>query len=260
MSTSNFPVVRSVPPYIYSPSEVDSEDSLQEPSNARVPWVPRLEQSQWAPIVKEQKRQMERACPGARQVTWEEMNGNYNLEGPVEARPTPPKPAPVPAKEKMRVLLMNKWYLPTILRFIQFAFSLVALILAHAILTYEGLKSHEETSATMALIVGAISIVYLLVVHFFEFTSKPIGIRSPMNIVGVLSLDLIFIVFNSANAALAFLSVAYPGDEDEDKGMDHRQLALVCTLLVALIAWVLTFVVSVLRVVNRMSRKLRDIE
>ncbi|KAL8918353.1 MAG: hypothetical protein Q9172_005464 [Xanthocarpia lactea] len=54
---------------------------------------------------------------------------------------------------------------------------------------------------------------YVLVIHFFEFTSKPIGIRPAMAIVRVLFLDLVFIIFNSANVALAFLNVTHRDHE-----------------------------------------------
>ncbi|KAL8858765.1 MAG: hypothetical protein Q9178_004682 [Gyalolechia marmorata] len=244
MSASNFPV-RSVPPYIYTRSQIDSEDSLQGPSTTPAPWVP-LEQSQWAPIVREQKRQMERECPGARQVTWEEMNGNSDLESPAQYRTKPPKPAPVPAKEKARNTILRKWYIPTLLRLVQWAFSMVALVVAIDILKHHAnpLTGIEETSAMMAVVIDGAALIYLIVVHFFELTSKPMGIRPAMAIVSVLLLDLVFIVFGSSNLGLAFVNLVVPSG---DGHLDHRQLALAVTLVIALIAWILTMVVSLLR-------------
>ncbi|KAL8905404.1 MAG: hypothetical protein Q9171_006675 [Xanthocarpia ochracea] len=244
MSASNFPV-RSVPPYVYTRSQIDSEDSLQGPSTTPAPWVP-MEQSQWAPIVREQKRQMERECPGARQVTWEEMNGNYDLEAPAQARITPPKPAPLPVKQKARNILMRKWYIPTLLRLIQWAFCMVALVVAIDIIQHHDkpLTGVEKGSALMAVAIDGAALIYLIVVHFFELTSKPMGIRPAMAIVSVLLLDLVFIVFGSSNLGLAFVNLVQPSG---DEHLDHRQLALAVTLVIALIAWILTMVVSLLR-------------
>ena len=245
MSASNFPV-RSVPPYIYTRSQVDSDESLAGPSTTPSPWVPRPEQSQWAPTVREQQRQMERECPGARQVTWEEMNGNYDLESPAQAKPKPRKPAPVPVKEKMRIVIMRKWYIPTLLRLIQWAFSMVALVVAINIVKHhdQPLTGVEKMSALMAVAIDAAALAYLVIIHFFELTSKPMGIRPAMAIVSILLLDLVFIALGSANVSLAFLNVVQPSSVEH---LDHRQLALAITLLIALIAWILTMAVSLLR-------------
>ncbi|KAL8917757.1 MAG: hypothetical protein Q9172_005694 [Xanthocarpia lactea] len=248
MSGSNFPV-RSVPPYVYTRSQIDSEDSLQGPSTTPAPWIPLVE-SQWAPIVREQKRQMERECPGARQVTWEEMNGTSDLESPpAKVRITPPKPAPVAVKLKARNLLMRKWYIPTLLRLIQWAFSMVALVVAldifnHYDLDKEPLTGVEKMSALMAIVIDAVALGYLIVIHFFELTSKPMGVRPAMAIVSIHLLDLVFIVFGSVNLAFAWSNVVHRSQRSH---LDHRQLALAVTLVIALIAWILTMVVSLLR-------------
>jgi hypothetical protein len=75
-------------------------------------------------------------------------------------------------------------------------------------------------------------------------------------------LDLIFIVFNSANLALAFESIfdgtwACQAIKSDDPNAEpvcdmapflcHKQKALSGTLVVALVAWLVTFAISTLR-------------
>jgi hypothetical protein len=112
----------------------------------------------------------------------------------------------------------------------------------------------------MAIIVDIIALVYILYITYDEYTGKPLGLRSPKAKMRLILLDLFFIVFDSANLSLAFdaLSdvrwscrddVGVGGTNSSSGPLCVRQRALSSVLLVALVAWITTFSISVLRYV-----------
>ena len=126
-----------------------------------------------------------------------------------------------------------------------FFFSAVALALAGSI-HYRSTEKHlaQTASTDMAIIVDVVAMVYLLYITYDEYTGKPLGLRSAKAKMRLIFLDLFFIVFDSANLSLAFEAIGY-GDCYEQ--ICSRQKALASVLLIALIAWLLTFAISVLR-------------
>jgi len=116
----------------------------------------------------------------------------------------------------------------------------------------------QGPSALMAIIVDAVALVYLVYITFDEYTSKPLGLRSPSAKARLILLDIFFIVFDSANLSLAFESLstvrgsctfAEVNQEITPKNdaICDRQKALASVLLIALVAWLTTFAISVLR-------------
>ncbi|KAK5087390.1 hypothetical protein LTR70_000284 [Exophiala xenobiotica] len=117
----------------------------------------------------------------------------------------------------------------------------------------------RDPSAMMAIIVDAVAIVYTVYITYDEYFSKPLGLRPPSAKVRLVLLDLIFIVFQSANLSLAFNSLTV--DQGPCKSGDiggsffrfghicHRAKALGSVLIVSLLAWLLTFSISILRYV-----------
>lgn len=110
----------------------------------------------------------------------------------------------------------------------------------------------------MAIVVDAVALVYLVYITFDEYTSKPLGLRSPSAKARLILLDLFFIVFDSANLSLAFNSLSEVTGSCTEAEVNQiidprnnnicvRQKALASVLLVALLAWLLTFCLSVLR-------------
>jgi hypothetical protein len=105
----------------------------------------------------------------------------------------------------------------------------------------------------MAIVVDVVAIPYILYVTWDEYTGKPLGLRSPKAKIRLVLLDLFFIIFESANLALAFAALT------DDKGscragnngynyiICNRVKALCGILMIALIAWSLTFAVSIFR-------------
>ena len=110
----------------------------------------------------------------------------------------------------------------------------------------------------MAIIVDAVALVYILYITYDEYTGKPLGLRPAKAKLRVILLDLFFIVFQSANLSLAFQALSDPDEackpgesglpsDATNAGVCRKQSALASVLLIALIAWLSTFCVSVLR-------------
>lgn len=69
-------------------------------------------------------------------------------------------------------------------------------------------------------------------------------------------LDLFFIVFDSANLSLAFESIEGGcSNSIAGTGFCSLQKTLASVLLIALIAWLLTFSISVMRLVERVTTR-----
>ncbi|EEA25693.1 conserved hypothetical protein [Talaromyces marneffei ATCC 18224] len=145
-------------------------------------------------------------------------------------------------------------------------FSLCALALGGSIraLAYH-LNRDQGPSADMAIVVDAVALVYLVYITYDEYASKPLGLRSPKAKMRLILLDLFFIVFDAANLSLAFVSlddvqgtctnaVINDIEDDRNDALCVRQKALASVLLVALIAWLLTFCISIFRLVERVSK------
>ncbi|KAJ9666869.1 hypothetical protein H2201_003003 [Coniosporium apollinis] len=174
-----------------------------------------------------------------------------------------------PAKRKARFqrahrTLMRNPVIPLVFRMIVLAFSALALGLSSTIFHKANINGCSRGGSTwLAVIVDVVAIVYICYITYDEYTSKPLGLRSPGAKMRLIFLDLFFIVFDSANLSLAFGALT---DEQwacrdgimVDEGVPYstcpfnneictRQKALTATLLVALVAWLATFAVSTLR-------------
>jgi hypothetical protein len=169
-------------------------------------------------------------------------------------------------KRAQNTLLKNA-VIPLALRTIVWTFSLMALGLAASIYVYSNAYSYSQRPSTiMAIILDVLALLYILAVTYDEYSGEPIGLRSAKTKMRIILLDLWFIIFDSANLSLAFdaLSDQRWGCQDEINmagtilnarvnPLCHRQEALAGILLIALVAWVLTFSVSVFRYVQDLS-------
>jgi hypothetical protein len=155
--------------------------------------------------------------------------------------------------------LLRSPIIPLIFRLLVFTFSAIALGLGSSI--YQLAKVYNKKkgpSPTMAICTDAIALPYLIYITWDEYTGKPLGLRSARAKMRLIFLDMFFIVFDSANLALAFAGlsdarsscVTATVDLVEDKrngSICRRETALASVLLIALIAWLMTFGISVLR-------------
>jgi hypothetical protein len=105
----------------------------------------------------------------------------------------------------------------------------------------------------MAIVVDVVAMPYIGYITWDEYTGKPLGLRSPKAKMRLLLLDLLFIVFESANLSLALGSltdgarICDDGYNGTDYGICSRVRTLSAFLLIALVAWILTFNVSIFR-------------
>lgn len=149
-----------------------------------------------------------------------------------------------------RTVLRNP-IVPMVIRMNVWFFSAVALALACSIHHITD-KSREEKSqktinatpsTNMAIVVDAVALVYLLYITYDEYSGKPLGLRPARAKMRLIFLDLFFIVFDSANLSLAFEAI----EGSCQPQICDQQRALASVLLIALIAWLLTFSISVMR-------------
>ena len=149
---------------------------------------------------------------------------------------------------------------PLFIRMIVWSFSAVALGLAcsiHHIADQPQNAAKQTASTNMAIIVDAVAMVYLLYITYDEYSGKPLGLRPARAKMRLIFLDLFFIVFDSANLSLAFETIREPlctTSNENDDGICGRQKGLASVLLIALIAWLLTFSISVIRLAFIFSR------
>jgi hypothetical protein len=105
----------------------------------------------------------------------------------------------------------------------------------------------------MAIVVDVVAIPYILYITWDEYTGKPLGLRSPKAKIRLVLLDLFFIIFESANLALAFAALTddngscQSGNNGNNYIICNRVKALCGILMIALIAWSMTFAVSIFR-------------
>ncbi|KAL4947772.1 hypothetical protein BDW69DRAFT_107241 [Aspergillus filifer] len=203
-----------------------------------------------------------------------ENHGNYS--SPWRGQLEPDENTDDPLKQKRRREIWFKRFhntllqspiVPLIIRLTVWSFSLTALALGASIQRMSnGFARPQGPSALMAIIVDAVALVYLVYITWDEYTAKPLGLRSPAAKARLILLDIFFIVFDSANLSIAFESLSSAEGActvaeinqtiaPRNDQICQRQIALASVLLIALIAWLITFSISVLRLVERVSTK-----
>jgi hypothetical protein len=173
-------------------------------------------------------------------------------------------------KRKRRLIrfhntVMNHPMVPALVRATVLVFSILALSLACSIYRHSDNNGCNNNSSTwMAILVDIVAILYTLYITYDEYTSKPLGLRSPNAKMSLIFLDLAFIVFESANLSLAFQALTDDMwacvESDRTNACPYRQSicdrqkGLTATLLIALLAWIATFSISTLRLIHRVAR------
>ena len=116
---------------------------------------------------------------------------------------------------------------------------------------------YRDPAALMAIVVDVVAVVYSGYITYDEYFSKPLGLRRARAKVRLVLLDLFFIVFQSANLSLSFEALtvdegacqvgSQPNTATKFDGVCSNGRALASVLVVSLVAWMMTFSVSVLR-------------
>lgn len=233
------------------------------------------EGSNWNPTDnKSRLEQMERGTAGRRNPDWvEELNRDRLKFKQVKQQKLQQW---MPALKR---LLLDNQYLPLGLRIVVGVLSVVSLGLAVRIFQNSSSRVaaiqssvDQEPSTIMAICVNAIAVVYIVCIAHDEFSGKPLGLRNPFGKLRLILLDLLFIIFCSANLALAFNTLFDPQWVCTNEGgstghtrqypkipyICEKQRALSSFLFVMLFMWILTFTVSIVRVVEKVSSSPRD--
>ena len=175
-------------------------------------------------------------------------------------------------KPRLNFILLNNPYVPLTLRAIIFILSTVALGLAGSVYVHSINASPDpitqQPSTIMAVTVQTTALVYLVYITYDEYSGQPIGLREPKAKMRLIMLDLLFIIFSSANLSLAFNTVydatwiCHVGDSDSlaqhlalpfNAAICSRQKALASFLFMVLVMWVATFTISIFRLVERVT-------
>lgn len=154
-------------------------------------------------------------------------------------------------------LVQSNPFLPFTLRGTVFVFSVVGLGLAAKIYVKTNDTTYEvsqQPSVIMALVVLTVALVYLTYSTYDEFFGQPLGLRSSTSKMTFVMVDLVFIIFASANLALAFNTLydqKWVCQMETGATACDRQQDLVGVLFVSLCFWVITFGVSIYRMIDK---------
>lgn len=147
-------------------------------------------------------------------------------------------------------------YVPLIFRLIVLITSIIALSIAGSVHHLSNKYSYSQSpSTTMAIVVDVIAIPYTLYITWDEYTGKPLGLRAPKAKIRLVLLDLFFIILEASNLTLAFDAISDSngsckvGNTGYNGIVCHRAKALCAIITIALIAWGMTFAVSIFRYV-----------
>lgn len=175
-------------------------------------------------------------------------------------------------KPYMKKMFLTNQYVPLFFRILIIIATIIALSISVNIYKKSKRKVRlsnleldqvsQQPSTIMAICVQSVALVYLLFITYDEFNSQPLGIRNPVEKLRLILLDLLFIIFSSANLSLSFNTLGdarwvcttdefsqYPKIE----GICDYQKSLTAFLFIILTMWVVTFTISIMRVIERVS-------
>lgn len=169
-----------------------------------------------------------------------------------------------------RIFVQNP-LVPLFLRVLLLVFSTCSLALAINIYVnsqreWNNIRVQQQPGTIFAIVVQSMAIVYIVYIAYDEYSGKPLGLRDPLGKLKLIMLDVLFIIFCSANLSLAFNSLFDP--EWVCMALDNpplrirnltvgflcrRQRALVSFLMMVVFLWLITFAIAIIRVVDRVS-------
>ncbi|KAG4415131.1 hypothetical protein IFR04_011723 [Cadophora malorum] len=228
------------------------------------PWVPFIRSSMYAPAPNEDRKIvtpefLQQQTPGYERP-WrgdlEQGEGSEKFSALIYSK----KKRKSLLVRFQRALLLHA-LVPLVFRVTVLTTSIVALAISSSVHHLSNKYTYaQNASTTMAIVVDVVAIPYILYITYDEYTGKPLGLRSPKAKIRLVLLDLFFIIFESANLALAFTALTDRSgacrvgpETDTNSIVCGRVKALCAILMIALIAWSLTFAVSIFRLVERVG-------
>ncbi|ANB14534.1 Srf1p [Sugiyamaella lignohabitans] len=176
-------------------------------------------------------------------------------------------------KPRLRKIFLNNPFIPLTLRATIFILSIIALAVSSSI--YK--RSHDakpnrinqQPSTIMAIVVQSTALVYLVYITYDEYSGKPLGLRDARAKMRLIMLDLLFIIFSAANLSLTFNTLYDRTWVCQDFSFSSSsvtiflpyiskicdlQKVLASFLFMVLVMWILTFTVSIFRLVERVAQ------
>lgn len=155
--------------------------------------------------------------------------------------------------KRLWMMALNHTLSPLIFRLSVIITSVIALGIAARIYKLEiggNNKGDESTQSIFAVAVDTVAIPYSAYMIWDEYTGKPLGLRSAVDKMSLILLDLFFIIFKSASTALAFEALVY-----NEIATPIRKLAdaLAALMLIGLLAWTMNLSVNVFRVIEKLG-------
>ena len=154
-------------------------------------------------------------------------------------------------------------FYPILLRGSASMFSVISLGLSAAVFVQTGHGNDEEgrlitgysptASTIFTVVMTTISFVYLLYSLWDETFGQPLGLRHASSKVKFVALDLALLCLNAASLALAFevmISREYICPATQNPQICKLHKAVVAFVLVQLVTWFLTFLVSTFRMID----------
>ncbi|KAF7553564.1 hypothetical protein G7046_g7068 [Stylonectria norvegica] len=172
---------------------------------------------------------------------------------PLDAKTSRRKRTLAPYKRVWNMALRHT-FAPLLFRMIVMVTSILALGISARIYLLEDIDKHEtaeETQSIIAVVVDCVAIPYIGYMIWDEYTGKPLGLRSAVNKISLILLDLFFIIFKSASTALAFESLVYHNLTDER--VKNLSKALAAFMLIGLMSWTMNFAVNIFRTIERLG-------
>lgn len=114
-------------------------------------------------------------------------------------------------------------------------------------------KNTEIGQAIVAVAVDSVAIPYIAFMIKDEYMGKPLGLRAASAKIGLILLDLFFIVFKSASTALAFEVLIHHNIRDSNPTVRQFSKGLTAFMLLGLVAWISTFIINIFRAVERLG-------
>lgn len=161
--------------------------------------------------------------------------------------------------KRMWMVALRGYLSPLIFRLTVMITSIIALGIAARIYRLEqesNRNSAESTQSMFAVVVDCVAIPYSAYMIWDEYTGKPLGLRSAVDKMSLILLDLFFIIFKSASTALAFEALVY----HSIILTSIRKLAdaLSAFMLIGLLSWTMNLSVNVFRVIEKLGGREDD--
>jgi hypothetical protein len=248
---------RTIPPFVRSVDSSFPHNNVQRPPDA-------LPASRWVSYIRSSGAPQRNLTPAQRELAdsiwaaYDEKRTRAADEESLLSRQ--PRHARRDAfLRRVQKSLMRSPFAPLFFRIFIMITSVIALGLASDI--YGNSRACKDNSThTVAIVVNTIAIPYTLYITWDEFFSRPIGLRRPRSKLRLLTLDLVFIIFDSANLSLAFDAGTNPDYNFRQPDQKCKeQWGLVSVLCVALVAWTSTFLLSLFRLIYKLEGETRDV-